>query len=369
MAEQRSGQPARSPSAALAVLQEWLEGGLSPGLAMVVARDGRVLAELYAGGDGEAAINPETLFALDALTMPLTACAALTLVEDGQRALDEPLGDLLPELADEDRAAATLRRLLTHTTGLPADLGPEERERIGPTPTVSEIVGQIGRLRPICPPGSQVRFSQLNYALLALVVERLVGEPFGDYLRRRVLEAVGLAQTVFAPSDDGSRAIARVHGTEDAGQPHELYNSRWWRGLGLASAGAFSTARDVARFLTACLAEHPPAGFLSGGTLELMTRSQTGELSGSRQGVGAWSRADWGLGFELRGDKRLHPFGELASPETFGQVGAAGGVGWADPDSGLVCVLLTNHVLAPELSRRLVTICRFSNAVTAALAD
>jgi beta-lactamase class C len=369
VAEQRAGQPARSPSAALAVLQEWLEAGLSPGLAMVVARDGRVLAELYGGGDGERPIRPETLFPLEALTMPLTACTALALIEDGLRALDEPLADLLPELADEDRAAATLRRLLTHTTGLPHELGPEERERIGPTPTLADIVGQIGRTRPICPPGSQVRVSQLNYLLLALVVERLAGEPFAAYLQRRVLDAVGLTQTLLGPADDGSRELARMHGTEDAGQPQELYNSDWWRRLALPSAGAYATARDVARFLTACLAEHPPADFLSAGTLELMTRAQTGDLSGSRQGVSAWPRADWGFGFELRGDKRLHPFGELTSPETFGQLSMAGGMAWADPDRGLVCVLLTNHLLEPELARRLITICRFSNAVAAALGE
>jgi CubicO group peptidase (beta-lactamase class C family) len=100
-----------------------------------------------------------------------------------------------------------------------------------------------------------------------------------------------------------------------------------------------------------------------------MTHSHTGELSGGVPGFSSWARADWGLGPELRGEKRLHPFGDLTSPETFGHLGLSGTMAWADPDSGLVCVVLTNRLLTKDTTRRLVAFCRFSNAVAGSLPE
>jgi CubicO group peptidase (beta-lactamase class C family) len=121
--------------------------------------------------------------------------------------------------------------------------------------------------------------------------------------------------------------------------------------------------------MSACLGEELVSGFLAPATLELMTRSQTGDLAGGVPGLSSWARADWGLGFELRGEKRMHPFGDLTSPETFGHLGSSGTLAWADPSSGLVCVVLTNQVIMTDPVRRLASFCRFSNAVYAALLE
>lgn len=384
MARHESGQPLNISrerlQAALASLQRWVDAGLTPGVAAVVGRDGRLAGEFYAGtaewmgAGGERLaraipVTAETLFCLTSLTNVYTACAAMTLVEDGLLALDEPLVEWLPEITEEDRVYLTLRRLLTHTTGLPLDLGPEEHARIGPTPTREAIYGQYARLRLICPPGSQVRYSNINFALLALLVERVHGQPFTQVLRRRVLEPLGLAQTFLPPPERVWDRLARVDRTPLAGAIDEPFNSSWWRRLALPYAGAYATARDVARFLTACLADLAIPNFLVPATLDLMTRSHTLDLAGGIPGLSVWGRADWGLGFELRGDKRLHPFGDLNSPETFGHLSLAGGMAWADPQTRLVCVVLINRTLATEPTPLLTAFCRFSNAVAASLLD
>lgn len=355
---------------AASLLQSWIDDGLTPGLAAVIARDGRLVAELYGGSaDGERPVEAGTLFCLGALSAPFAAATALHLVQDGLIGLDEPLDELVPELADEVRSHLSLRRLLTHATGLAADFGPEARERLGPTPTPAAIADEHTRLELLAPPGSQVRFSQLGGGLLARVLERLLGQPYPEALRRGVLEPLGLTQTMLTPAPEDLEHLARVAEVEPVGAPEEPYNSPWWRALGLPNAGLFSTAREVARFLTACLAEAPIAEFLAPVTLDLMTQNGSAELSGGIVGLSAWHRAEWGLGFELRGDKQRHPFGDLVSPETFGHLGETGTLAWADPDTGLVCVLLTNRQFPADQQRRLAGFARFSNAVAGALLD
>jgi beta-lactamase class C len=362
----RSGQPDPEPlERALAVPRRWLADELTPGVAVVVAREGRVVGELYAGSaNGERPVEVGTLFCLASITKLLTACAALTLVEDGLLALDEPLERWLPELADEQRAHLTFHRLLTHASGLPFDLGPEEAERLGPTPSLTEIYAQYPRLTLAFPPGSQVRYSNVNFGLLAQVVERVSGSPFFELLDRRVLRPLHVEHTYLPVPDDVFDQIAQVAGTPEPGADNESFNSAWWRGLGLPWGGAVGSARDVARFMTAFLSESPLPGFLSPVTLEAMTRVQSGDLAGGVPGSATWPRAEWGLGFEVRGDKRPHPFGELTSPETFGHTGISGTMAWADPDSGLVCVVLCNRLVTSDPERRfLISFCRLSNAV------
>lgn len=348
------------------LLERWLAEGLTPGVAAVIAREGRLVGEFYGGSaDGERPVTAETLFSLASITKLYTACAAMALVEDGLVALSEPLEPWLPEFAPEERGQLTLRRLLTHTSGLPVDLGPEELERIGPTPSLGAILGEYPRLRTIFPPGSQVRYSNVNFGILSLVVERATGSPFAEVVQRRIFAPLRLERTALVPPSESRDLLARVADAGSPGAPDEVFNSDWWRGLGLPYGGAFGPAREVARFLTACLADGAVAGFLSPTSLDAMTHPQTGDLAGGIPGLTSWSRADWGLGFELRGDKRLHYFGELTSPDTFGHLGASGTVAWADPESALVCVVLCNRAVYAERDRFFAAFCRFSNAVAA----
>src|SRR4051794_15611108 len=77
------------------LLAGWLEDGLTPGLAVVIGKDGRLVAEFYGGlADDEHAVGADTLFCLGSLTTLFTACTAMALVEDGKLALSEPLGEL-----------------------------------------------------------------------------------------------------------------------------------------------------------------------------------------------------------------------------------------------------------------------------------
>jgi beta-lactamase class C len=75
---------------------------------------------------------------------------------------------------------------------------------------------------------------------------------------------------------------------------------------------------------------------------------------------------EWGLGWEIKGNKRPHFSGELTSPETYGLVGASGTMVWADLRADLVCVLLTNRALVSGWTTERPRQALFSNAVMAA---
>ena len=80
-----------------------------------------------------------------------------------------------------------------------------------------------------------------------------------------------------------------------------------------------------------------------------------------------WDDCAWGLGFDLRGSKHPHFSGEFTSSRTFGHTGVSGNFAWADPASGLVCVLLANRLLHNRWNEQRWS--RYSTAVTAALAE
>jgi beta-lactamase class C len=98
-----------------------------------------------------------------------------------------------------------------------------------------------------------------------------------------------------------------------------------------------------------------------------MITNQTDGLRGGIEGFMTWEQCAWGLGFDLRGSKRPHFSGEYTSPGTFGHTGVAGTFAWADPASGLVCVMLANRMLYNSWNTSRWS--RFSTAVAAAVVD
>jgi CubicO group peptidase (beta-lactamase class C family) len=132
------------------------------------------------------------------------------------------------------------------------------------------------------------------------------------------------------------------------------WNSLYWRGLGAPWGGMHSTAEDLGRFLRHMLGE--TTGPLRPLTRRAMVRDQIPAMPGIPQEQRATRR--WGLGWKLGSPG----FGDLVSPHTFGHTGATGTLFWADPETRIACVLLTNQ---PQQGQSLFP--RYSNAVGGAL--
>jgi CubicO group peptidase (beta-lactamase class C family) len=324
------------------------------GAAAVVWHGGRVAAERYAGEARPGVpVDARTIFALASVTKPVTAATVMTLVEDGSLALDEPVYRFVPEFApaadapnaDPDvetrRREVTIRHLLAHTSGLPEDLAPGTL-RYRDRPGLATITDAMARLPLRTVPGTELLYSNAGFALLGRLVERVTGGEFWEETRHRVLAPLAMEDTIARPDPASEDRLALVADSNHVGSEVETYNSAYWRGLGMPWGGLFGSARDLARFAGSFLPGGPR--LLSSSTITLMTSDQARGVSGGVQSMRVtWHPAFWGLGWEVKGDKRRHWTGELTSAHTFCHFGAAGTLLWADPTHDVALAVFANR--------------------------
>jgi CubicO group peptidase (beta-lactamase class C family) len=171
----------------------------APGCTAAVYRHGDIL---FAGAFGLAnlttgeRLEPQTPMNVGSVAKQFTAAAILLLVRDGRLSLDADIRTFLPELPDYG-APITVRRLLNHTSGMRdyrGLLNLAGHRNSDPVPA-ARILAMLARQRaPNFPPGEQYQYSNGGYFLAALIVERVAGEPFGAFVRRRIFEPLGMTR-------------------------------------------------------------------------------------------------------------------------------------------------------------------------------
>lgn len=167
-----------------------------PGLALAVARDGRIIkARGYGLASVElgAPVMPETVFEIGSVTKQITAAAVMLLVEEGKVALDDKIGKYLPS-APETWSAVTVRHLLTHTsglrnyTGLPGFELTEHLSR-------DQFIKAIAKYPPNFAPGAAWSYSNTAYNLLGFVIEAASGQSYWQFVRERIFRPLGMNST------------------------------------------------------------------------------------------------------------------------------------------------------------------------------
>ena len=144
--------------------------------------------------DGVTPLSGATPFAIASVTKTFTAAIVLQLVEEGRVDLDAAVTDYLPEVTLA--RGVTVRQLLSHTSGI-ADLLAPMRHRLNADPsrvwTPAEVLALVGR--SAFPPGTSWGYSNTNYLIAGMMVERVTGHPFGDELVRRITGPLKLLGT------------------------------------------------------------------------------------------------------------------------------------------------------------------------------
>lgn len=307
-----------------------------PGLAILADRNGQTIARLFLGVDAAGTpITPTSLFPVASITKLATALAILRLVDAGSLAIEDSLADHLPGAAAA-RPEVTIRRLLSHSSGLPLDL-PDADALYRPGLDWPTLARACLRTPLRWPPGTRVQYSNVGYGLLAIIVERLAGQDFPTALRALVLDPLGIEGYLGVEPPRPPVVLLDVRGPF-TGTPLEPFNSVFWRSLALPWAGLLTTPAGAAALLHAFLGA--PAGFLQIGTLAEATRNQTDALSGGYTPPLVWPSCPWGLGPEIRDQKRPHWAPSQADPGSFGHAGASGCVVWADPTVGISWAIL-----------------------------
>jgi len=262
----------------------------------------------------------DTVFLLASISKPMTAAGVMLLADRGELALSDPVRKFIPEFSGGDRELITVKHLLTHTSGLP-DMLPENEELRRRHAPLADFVAGACRTPLLFRPGSEVRYQSMGILLASEIAQRITRMPFREFLGKEVFAPLGMRQTSLGL---GGR---RIEGTAQCQvEPREdwHWNSAYWRDLGAPWGGVHSTAADVTKFLDAFL--HPEGQVLKPETARAMIRNHT-------EGM----KEAYGLGWMLGPTIFARPF----LPQVFGHYGATGTVAWADPSSGVRCVVLT----------------------------
>jgi len=225
----------------------------TPGAAVAVMLDG---TRLFEGGFGEKRrgtgdpVDADTVFRIGSISKQMTAAAAMRLVERGLLDPGEPITRVLPELefARPGQAdAVTVWNLMTHTSGIPDTYNVMNLF----TPmTLEEWLSRMNGIEPYVPPGSFWNYSNPNYSLLGLIVERLSGLPYSEVMEREVWDPAGMASTTLDPATVISWGdYSWGHYRSPLGGNEIVYAPDDYDSPVIAPAGGvFSTAPDLVRW-------------------------------------------------------------------------------------------------------------------------
>jgi CubicO group peptidase (beta-lactamase class C family) len=292
-----------------------------------------------------------TLYRVASVTKTFTGTAIMQLRDEGRLGLDDPVVAHVPELGAARGVSpiehVTLRRLLSHESGLMGDAPGTDWE--GPTyeTSVTANLAHASEIGVRVPPNTQQKYSNLGYQLLGEVVARVSGRPYSEYVRERILDALGMSASGFPPLSDALRPRMAT-GYTVRQFSDELSESVAAPDAG-AEGGLISCIADLARwisFQTGTGGERGEAPVLASSTLTEMQRPRY--LGGDP----TWELA-WGISWYAirRGDVvwvqhsgDLHGFSSNLCFDREHRVGAI--------------ALVNTLVSAGELSMQLATIAR-----------
>jgi len=321
--------------------------GVFPGAVLLLQLRGKVALQRAFGYRSlvpeREEMSPETIFDLASLTKVVaTTTAAMVLYERGEIGLEDPATRFIPEFGANGKAEVELRHLLTHSSGLPAwvDLRALLPEGIEPGSAEARRLSydHIHQIPLDYATGSETKYSDLGFILLAEIVERVTGGSLDRFCREEIFEPLGMLDTGFLPlaRTDRSYTPDRLAPTEECpwrdeivrGKVHDE-NACVMSGIA-GHAGLFSTSGDLGRFVR-MMALMDDTRVLRRTTIRTFTVRQN-LVPGSSRALG------WDTVTE---DSSC---GRLFSPDSFGHTGFTGTSIWIDPMRELAAVLLTNRV-------------------------
>jgi CubicO group peptidase (beta-lactamase class C family) len=304
-------------------------GGLFSG-AVQLSKDGRTLFERAYGLADRTRKVPnalDTRFRVGSINKMFTAVAVMQLVEAGKLDLEAPLGTYLRDYPNDDVAdSVTIHHLLTHTGGTGDIFGPEfdaHRSELRALGDYVELYGERGlEFRP----GSSSSYSNYGFILLGVVIERVTGQSYYEYVQEQVYEPAGMTRTGSLPEgeDVEGRAIGYM---KPPGSTKWAPNTDTLPYRGTSAGGGYSTVGDLTRFAQALLGHQ----LLSAeSTKRLITGKVDSDLS------------------VATGDRYAYGFQDARDAKRNGWVGHGGGAPGMNgdlriyPKSGYVVAVLAN---------------------------
>lgn len=351
------------------VIHADIEAERYDGCELVVGRGGNVAYHEHFGWADRAAgrrVQRDQVFVTMSVGKQFVVAVLLNRIERGDLSLTTRVADIIPEFGARGKERITIAQMLTHTAGLPATLPPMlPPDQLG---NLEAVVAATCAAVPECLPGARVNYSAIvAHAVLAEVVRRVDGSTrsFRQIVDEDLFQPLGMKDTSLGPRRDLLKRVAPVvardrrRGLFDPEMVEMFGAAALTEGAEIPAGGYVSTASDLFRFAEMLRREGEldEVRILSPATIELVQVNQTGEQPNSLFDY-TYSFRGWepfpaylGLGFFLRGDG-IHPtpFGTLASPLTFGGLGAGSNAFWVDPVRDVSYAFLSSGLMEDSYS-------------------
>lgn len=362
-----------------AALQGFVDDGRVVGVSALVYRGGK---EAYFGTAGfadresRAPMTREAIAQIYSMTKPITGVALMTLYEQGAFELDDPIARYVPEFADlkvyagedengepileEPKRAPTVRDFTRHTAGLSSGFGGDtpvdERYRqeapLDRNNSYDEFAEKLGRVPLLYHPGERWLYSD-SVDVQALLVERLSGKPFAEYLRDTIFEPLGMKETAFFVPESERDRLMGVYERQEDGSLARLPDDNFliqnvmqeWT-LNPGGWGLASTIDDYTRFARMLLNEGELDGvrILKPETVRLMATDHLPDAVTDTSWLGSKGQVGFGIDFAVR---TAPP---ASAEENFGTVGEffwdglASTMFWVDPENELTSVFFVQVI-------------------------
>jgi CubicO group peptidase (beta-lactamase class C family) len=367
----------------------YVERGEVPGIVTLVSRHGEVHVDAVGNQslDGPDLMLRDTICRIASMSKPITAVATMILAEECKLRLDDAVEKWLPELADRKvlkridapldetvpaQRPITVRDLLTFTMGFGLLLTPTEypilkaanEQQIGMAPASKpqempdpdEWIRRLGTLPLMCQPGERWLYGT-GFQVLSVLIARVCGQPLETFLCERIFEPLGMKDTGFSVPADKLNRLASCYVPNPTTGTLALFDgvqeSQWGRPPTFPSgaSGLVSTLDDYLAFGQMMLNQgrHGSERILSRLSVEAMT---TDQLTPEQKAVssllpGFFDTYGWGFGVSMvtRRD-------DIASvPGRYGWDGSLGTSWFCDPKEDLIGIVLTQRVMALDVSR------------------
>lgn len=358
-----------------AVINDYIEKGRQAGVAVLVARNGRIVYHKAYGQDDIADKTPlkrDAIFRLASQTKAITSIGLMMLFEEGKFLLDDPVSKYIPafknpkvleKFNEKDstytsvpaKREITIRQLLTHTSGISyPSIGTKEAVAIyaknkipsgigTPSGTLAETIPRLAALPLMHNPGDRFTYG-LSTDVLGYLIEVLSGQSLANYLGNRLFEPLGMNDTHFylpttrqarltkVYTEDSTRTVRRMPARGGISEDYPNQAGTYYSG----GAGLSGTLYDYAIFLQMLLngGEYGGKRFLSPTTVRLITTNQIGDLNQGQN--------KFGLGFSITSEKSAARL--PVSEGAFDWGGFFGTTYWVDPKEKIVALLYTQKV-------------------------
>ncbi|EAS19579.1 beta-lactamase [Flavobacteria bacterium BBFL7] len=242
--------------------------------AMTIIEDGKISKDFFYSIDKP--VDKNTVFQVASVSKWVTSFGIMKLVEQGKLDLDKPIDDYLTRWklpkSEFDNSKVTIRRLLSHSSGLVDDLGYEgfaPNEKIqtieqslnkASDGLYSEGVAKIGY-----EPGSGYMYSGAGYTILQLIIEEVTGLSFQDYMTQNVFEPLKMENSTFVLSEKPNLKLAQLYKDDGTISPPIKFTA-------LAAASLYTCTADLSKFLMANVSNN---NVLSQSTIKQMTSTET----------------------------------------------------------------------------------------------